>query len=351
MTAHDPVLVTADDALAGDVLRLAAAAGVQVDLQRHPDPGLRWWSAAPAVLLGADQTAAVSALSPPRRAEVHVVSSGAAPDALFRRAVDVGAESVVELPTGNDWLVEVLSDTGDGNGDRAVTVAVVGGSGGAGASMVAGALGLVAARSGPTMLVDLDPLGPGLARLVGLDDGRGVTWADLADSRGRLGGRALRDALPGHGDARVLGWSPGTPAGLPEPALVREVLAAGRRGHDWVVVDLPRSGEPWGAGLVGRCDHAVLVVRAALGGVASAARMADRLRAEGADAGVVVRSCRNAPAAEDVAEAVGLPLLGEVAHQRRLDEHLDLGLGPVHHRRSPLATAAARLVESWRAAR
>jgi hypothetical protein len=100
-------------------------------------------------------------------------------------------------------------------------------------------------------------------------------------------------------------------------------------------------------GVVSRCDHVVLVVRAALAGVASAARTADALRAEAADASVVVRSRRGSPPADDVARAVGLPLAAELKDQRRLDEHLDLGLGPVHHRRSPLATTAARLVERW----
>jgi hypothetical protein len=63
--------------------------------------------------------------------------------------------------------------------------------------------------------------------------------------------------------------------------------------------------------------------------------------------GVVVRSRRPTPFADDVARAVGVPLLAQVPDQRRLDEHLDLGLGPVHARRSPLANAARSLVERW----
>jgi secretion/DNA translocation related CpaE-like protein len=196
------------------------------------------------------------------------------------------------------------------------------------------------------MLLDLDPLGPGLSRLVGLDDRHGVTWADLADSQGRLGARALRESLPAAAGVGVLGW-PDVPTLPLEPMLVREVLAAGRRGHDWVVLDLPRSGEGWVTGLVSRCDHVVLLVRASLGGVAAAARMADRLRAEAPGTTVVVRSRRGSPPAEDVARAVGLPLGAELADQRRLEEHLDLGLGPINRRRSALATTASGLVERW----
>ena len=347
MTDADPVLITDDEALLGDVLRLAAAAGVGVDVQRRPDPGLLSWTTAPAVLVGADQVASLAALDPPRRGDVHVLSLGGAADALFRAAVGVGAGSVLELPAADDWLVELLTDVGDGVGRSATTVAVVGGSGGAGASVLAAAIGVTAARSSPAMLVDLDPLGPGLARLVGLDDVRGVTWTDLGDSQGRLGARALRDALPGRSGLGILGWSD-APARPPAPALIREVVAAGQRGHDWVVLDLPRTGEPWVTGLVSRCDHVLLVVRAALGGVAAAARMADRLRSEARDTAVVVRTRRGSPRPEEVARAVGLPLAAELLDQRRLEEQLDLGLGPVHHRRSPLARTAAVLVDRWR---
>lgn len=355
MAAPDPVLITDDEALLGDVLRLAAAAGVALDVLRRPEPGLRAWSGAPAVLVGADQTAAVAALAPPRRGQVHVLAPGVAADSLFRQAVAVGAASVCELPAASDWLVALLSDVAEGSGRAAVTVAVVGGSGGAGASVLATALALTAGRSGPTMLVDLDPLGPGLARLAGLDDPRGITWADLVPSQGRLGARSLRDALPGNGDVRVLGWpdvpaAPGDSGAVP-PSLVREVLASGQRGHEWVVLDLPRGGEPWATGLVSRCDHVVLVARASLAGVAASARTADLLRHEAPAAGVVVRSRRGSLPAVDVARAVGLPLVGELADQRRLEEHLDLGLGPVHHPRSPLARTAAGLVAGWAAQR
>ena len=346
MAAPDPLLITDDETLLGDVLRLAAAAGVTPEVLRRPDPGLGSWAGAPAVLVGADQVAALASHAPPRRGQVHVLCGGQAVDSVFRLAVAVGAASVLELPAESDSLVALLSDVGEGSGRSAVTVAVVGGSGGAGASVLAAALALTAGRSGPTMLVDLDPLGPGLARLVGLDDRPGITWADLSVSHGRLGARALRDALPGGGDVHVLGW-PDAPTPPVAPVLAREVLAAGRRGHDWVVLDLPRGGAPWAAGLVSRCDRVVLVARSSLGGVAAAARTADGLRTDAPGAGVVVRSRRGSPPAADVARAVGLPLIGELPDQRRLEEHLDLGLGPVHHRRSPLARTAARLLGEW----
>src|SRR5687768_16416843 len=122
MTVADPVLITDDEPLLGDVLRLAAAAGVSVEVLRRPDPALRCWAAAPAVLVGADQAASLAALGPPRRSDVHVLSVGSAADGLYRTAVDLGAGSVLELPAPDDWLVELLTDVGDGAGRTAVTV-------------------------------------------------------------------------------------------------------------------------------------------------------------------------------------------------------------------------------------
>ena len=350
MTGCTALLVTSDELLAGEVLRLAAAAGALLEVLPGLGHGSGRWTAAEAVLVGGDQVDAVAAVGPPRREQVHVVSLGSARDALFRSALDLGASSVLELPVAERWLVELLSDVADGVRDPAVAVAVIGGSGGVGATVLAGALALTAAQHGEVMVADLDPWGPGLRRVVGLDGDRGVTWGDLAESSGRLGSRALRDALPVKDGARVLGW-PEEPVAPLAPSLVREVVSAARRGHDWVVLDVPRTADEATLALVGHCDHVVLVARSALGSVAAAARTADRLRSECSSMGLVVRSRRPSPFADDVARAVGVPLLASVPDQRRLDEHLDLGLGPVHGRRAPLATAARTLVHRWGAGR
>jgi secretion/DNA translocation related CpaE-like protein len=339
----EPLLLTSDELLENDVLRLAAAAGVVLEVRREPDHAVRAWATSSVVLVGADRATDTVRAALPHRPQVFVVAPGPADDRLFRAAVELGAAAVVELPASEGWLVELLTDVIDEVRGRGRVVAVVGGSGGAGATVLSAALALTAARSGRALAVDLDPLGPGLSRTMGVDDAAGVTWRDLADSRGRLGSRALREALPGVGDVRVLGHADHELT-TPEPVVVREALSAGRRGHDWVVVDLPRGAGPGAAPVLGSCDHVVLVARPALGTVASAARVADRLRVETGSLGVVVRTRGGTASAAEVARAVGVELLGELPEQRRLDEHLDLGLGPVHARRSPLARTARELL-------
>jgi secretion/DNA translocation related CpaE-like protein len=296
------------------------------------------------VLVGADQAAEVARAALPRRPQVLLVTSGVVGDELYRAAVELGATSVVELPASDDWLVELLTDAADEVRGSGAVVAVVGGSGGVGATVLTAALALTAGRTGPALAVDLDPLGPGLGRVVGVEEPPAVTWRELAASRGRLGSRAVRDALPGVDDVRVLGHAEDD-LSPPAPAVVREVLSAGRRGHEWVVVDLPRGADLRTAPVLSGCDHVVLVARAALGTVASAARVADRLRAEATSLGVVVRTRGGTATAAEVARAVGLELLAELPEQRRLDEHLDLGLGPVHARRSVLARTARELLD------
>jgi secretion/DNA translocation related CpaE-like protein len=221
---------------------------------------------------------------------------------------------------------------------------VLGGSGGAGATTLACALAVVAARRGSTTLVDLDPLGPGLDRVVGLEEGEGARWDALVSSRGRLGSRSLRAALPAQGGLAVLTWSPGAPA-VPDAAAVREVLSAAQRGNDVVVLDLPRWVDDVTAEVLSRCDDVLLVVVPTVAGVAAAGRVAAALveptRAGLGAVRLALRSGGGAIPASAVAAALRLPVAVEVPHQRRLTEHVDLGLGPVHSRRSVLARAAS----------
>jgi secretion/DNA translocation related CpaE-like protein len=189
------------------------------------------------------------------------------------------------------------------------------------------------------VLVDLDPLGPGVDRVVGLEDVDGVRWDALLSSRGRLGSRSLRSALPGRSGLAVLTWGAGAPVAL-DATVVREVLSAAQRGNDVVVLDLPRALDDVTAEVVTRCDQVLVVVDASVPGVASAGRVTALLGSLNDRLGLVVRRSRSAVPSAQVSGALALPMVADVGHQRRLAEHVDLGLGPVHGHRSPLARAA-----------
>lgn len=334
------LLATSDQLLHDELLRLAAAAGAAVDVVHDPVSALRAWSGAPLVLLGADLAPELALLGPARRAGVHIVSWGRSADTLFRAALALGAEGVAELPDASTWLGEMLTDLDDSVRARGLTIGVVGGSGGAGATTLAGALGQLGCRSGPALVVDADPLGPGVDRVLGLEEQPGIHWGDLAQTTGRLGARSLREALPEHGGLRVLTWAPAEPRVL-DQAVAREVLSAARRGHDTVVVDLPRAADPVAEELTGRCDVVVVVVSASVTGIASAARLVGRLP-DRSRLRLVVRGRGADP--DEVSRAVGVPVLAVMSDQRGLGEAIDLGLGPVRSRRGPLGRAAAEVL-------
>ncbi len=334
------LIITRDDNLLDELLRLAAAAGVTPEVAPDQVAALRSWSAAALVLVGSDLAAEVARARPLRRTGVHVVALGAVPDDLFRTALAVGAESVVGLPSSEEWLVESLTDAGDDQPVRGRTIGVVGGSGGAGATTFACALGQVAARSGPTLVVDLDPLGPGADRVLGLEALEGVRWDELGHTTGRLSGRSLREAVPRRNGLGVLTWEPGPHRDLSAFA-VREAVSAAQRGHETVVLDLPRRRDDVLDEVVARCDRVLVVVAPTVSGVSSAARVCHGF-ADRAALRLVLRGGGADPA--DVARVVGVPVLAAMTDQRGLAEALDLGLGPVRSRRGPLGRASTTVL-------
>ena len=347
------LLVTDEEKLLDALLRLAAAAGV-TPVVAADSAALRAWPTVGLVFVGADQAAALAERHPARRDRVHLVTTGTATDSLFRSAVGLGAASVLELPAAEAWVVELLADAADGAAAPAVTIGVVGGCGGVGATTFACALAAIAATEGPTdrgastaadggtdratLLIDADPLGCGAERVVGLEESSGIRWDALLGASGRLGSRALREALPRRGDLAVLAWPAQERCSL-DVGTAREVLLAAQRGHRLVVLDLPRRLDEVTSWLMSACDSLVLVSRADLPAAAAAARMVGRIRDLAGEPFLVVRG-RGAVPAEDLAGLLDLPLLAVLAEHRKLAEWLDLGLGPVHHGRGPCAAAA-----------
>lgn len=329
-----PLIVTRDETLLDELLRLCAAAGVVPEVATDARAALRAWTPSPLVLLGTDLADEVARLGPRRRTAVHLVSSGPVANELFRTAVTVGVENVVELPRSESWLIEALADLEETV--RGVVVGVIGGSGGAGASTLACALGQMGAREAPTIVIDADPLGPGLDRLLGYDHLDGIRWDALLQTTGRLSARSLRDAVPRRKGLGLLTWTPGAAASL-QTFAVREALSSARRGHELVVVDLPRRLDPGVDEVVSRCDHVLLVVDPSVLGIASALRVSARL---GPDRPVSLVVRGPGVDAEEVGRLLRRSVTAELPDQRRLAEAMDLGLGPVRTPRGPLGRAA-----------
>lgn len=341
-----PLVVTADEHLLDDLVRLAAAAGAELDVAHDAGSARRSWVPAPLVLVGADVVSDLTRSRPPRRPDVVVVARDVADDrGLWEGAVALGAEQVVRVADAERRLVTWMADAAEGVRREAITVGVVGGRGGAGASTLAAALALTATRyERGALLVDGDPFGGGIDLILGGEDHAGMRWPDLVATEGRLGAHALRAALPSVERLAVLSWDRGDPLVVP-PAAMRAVLSAARRGGDLVVVDLPRQLDDATVEALSHCATVVLVVPAEVRAVAAASRVAKAFAEHVADIRVVVRG--PSPAGLDgviVAEALGLLLAGELAPEPRLDVMLERGEAPARRGKGPLAVLCRRLL-------
>ncbi|MFJ7205302.1 septum site-determining protein Ssd [Streptomyces sp. NPDC098789] len=294
------------------------------------------WEAAPLVLVGDD--AARRVRGAPRRDGVFLVGRDLDDPLVWQRAVEIGAEEVLWLPDAEGRLVDRIADVVEGAGRPALTVGVIGGSGGAGASTLACALAVRAAASGErTLLIDGDPLGGGMDVLLGGEGAEGLRWPDFAGSRGRVGGDALAESLPELHALRVLSWDRGDRVVVP-PAAMRSVVAAARRRGGVVVVDLPRRVDEGVAEVLAQLDLVLLVVPGELRAVAAAGRVAAGVRMVARDVRVVVRGrLPGGLDAEEVAELLRVPLAGEVPLEVGLPGRVAEGETPGARSRGALA--------------
>ncbi|MGW2695460.1 septum site-determining protein Ssd [Streptomyces sp. NPDC001296] len=336
-----PLIVTEDAELLDDLLRLCAAAGARPEV--HPGIPTRrgGWEAAPLVIVGDDAVRRVRGAA--RRRGVVLVGRDQDDSGVWRRAVEIGADHVLMLPDGEQWLVDRIADVAEGAGRPALTVGVIGGRGGAGASTLACALAVTSAREGRrTLLVDADPLGGGLDVLLGGETTAGLRWPAFAASRGRVGGGALEESLPELHGLRLLSWDRGDTVSVP-PQAVRAVLAAARRRGGAVVVDLPRRVDEGAAEALAQVDVGLLVVPAELRAVAAARRVASVVGMVLGDLRVAVRGpCAPGLDHREVARLLGLPLLGEVPHE---PPSQDGSVPPGGAMRGPLARFCAAFWE------
>jgi secretion/DNA translocation related CpaE-like protein len=336
------LLLTDDPLITAMTVRLAGSVGLLVRSDDAPGagpPGL--------VLLGADRLA--EPLLPAAAAGVPriLVATGEPEDRFWRAALELRVEQVVLLPEAEQALLDRLTRLADRPDRRALVIGVTGGCGGAGASVLAGALARAAVAVARSLLIEVDRLGSGADLLLGAEDEPGLRWPDLASARGRLLPGSLFGAVPVVDGLHVLSWdrSPNlidlsTEAGT-------AVLDAAIQEFGIVVLDLPRWLDAGAVTAARAADLVLLIVPAEVRAAAAARRIATRLQEYLADIRVVVRG--PAPTglkAEAVAEALDLPLAGLLKPEPGLREALDRGEPPGLRPRGPLSTLCRQLLAS-----
>jgi len=349
------LVMVSDPDLLDTILRLAAAAGCELHRAVDPAQARGMWPRAPLVLLDPAAALQCSRAGLPRRGDVVVMVRGEPEPAVWRTAVAVGADHVVSLPEAEAWLVNALTEAAEGIRPGGAVLAVVGGRGGAGASVFAAAVAVTAVRADErALLVDCDPLGGGLDLVLGAEDLGGLRWPGIGVGGGRVPATALHAALPA---PRVSRGADGALAVLscdrsahgPSPAAVRSVVEAGRRGGEIVVCDLPRYPTDAAVAALTCADLIALVVPADVRSCAAGSRVAAMLAEHGGDVRLVVRG--PAPGGiepEEMAMALDLPLLAAMRPEPGLTGALERGSGPVR-RRGPLATAARAALSALQA--
>jgi secretion/DNA translocation related CpaE-like protein len=354
MDAKRPLVLVEDEALLDELLRLAAAAGCE--LQRAPDvAGLRaGWSTAPLVLLDEAGAGRCAGAGLARRPGVLLVCSGDPPPEAWQVAVRAGAEHVLALPLAEELMVNAFADVVELPAQAIGRVlAVLGGRGGAGASVLAASVAHAVLRGGGrALLVDCDALGGGLDLVLGAEGDVGLRWPELALSGGRVSVASLRSALPGrrHGGGSLTVLSCDRDGPGPVAEAVAAVVEAGRRAGETVICDLPRHLPEPACAALDRADLAVMVVPAEVRACAAAKRVADRARERGVELFAVVRGpAPGGLAPEDVAAAAGVPLLNVMRPEPGLARALERGRVPARPR-GPLVAAARVVLSALRSA-
>lgn len=340
-----PLVVSADEELLDDLLRLLAAAGTEPELAMGGPALRRAHSDAPLVLLGVDALTDGSVQALPRRPGVVVVSGQPLPPSGWAAAVEVGAERVAVLPEDEAWLLARSAASVQVPAERGWLLAVGGSCGGAGASTVAAAVALAAAPG--VVLIDADPWAAGLDLLLGAEHAEGLRWPELAGLRGRVDGDALTAALPEIGGVHLLAASRSSPSPVPDDALAA-VIDAARGGGRPVVVDLPRSASGLaapGEAVLAEADLAVLVVPARLRAATAARLLVEAPGSGWSAARLVVRSVAGGLSRDEVADVVGRPVLADLLHDRSAVHRGERGEPPSVAPRSPLGSLARRILD------
>lgn len=225
-------------------------------------------------------------------------------------------------------------------------IAVVGATGGCGASLLAGGVALALARAGrPVWLVDLDLERGDLAG--GWDLAPARSLDDLAPVADELGPEHLRRAAAVHPSGVSVLAAAGRPgaAGRWNAGRVRALLAAVASEGD-VVADVATGGVV-GQAAVAAAGSVLLGCPSTVAGARRGARRLDGWRGRDLDERVGVIGLRTAApevSTRALGRALGAAVLAELPWSRREARCLGMGVWPQRGRR-PLAGAVQRVAE------
>lgn len=336
MAERSDVLVIAGPGETQDlILSAVAAQELAADVVTDLELVLAPWREAGVVLVADDQAERVAGRALPHRDGVFLVGTDF--ELLSTWSTPLSAR-VIPLPEGVAWLGAVLVE--GSSRTRAPVVAVIGGSGGVGASTLAAALAQLGAdRPGGAALVDVDALGGGIDLLLGAEQTRGWRWPRLNAAEGQLGD--LRPHLPVVDGITVVAMARGATLDLAREPLAA-VVGGLRAWHSLVVLDPGRSLAPAARESVRLSSRQLVVVAGGIRGVAAARQTVAMLGLERPE--LVLRRSPSGLPADLVADAVGHPVVAVLPDERGLPTAAERGEPPARGARRRYRKAVARLL-------
>lgn len=338
--------ISADPDLTDQVERALAAAGTSGEQVSVDQVDRQQWRQAGRILLDPQAMPALLERGLPARRELTVLCRSPLTDNLWAHCVQLGVARVLDLVGEPAALVELLSTATEQTADpHGRIVGFLSASGGAGSSILAAATAVAASRAQrQTLLVDCDQWGAGLDVVLGVEHQAGLRWNDLAAPAGRLSAEHLYQSLPvwntSAGGVPLVCYPCGAAREV-DPAVAATVVATARRCGDLAVVDLPRMRTEVGQAIAELADLVVVVVTADVRSCHAARRQVDWLAGQGIRCALVVRGpSPGGLGADDIADALGVPVLATMRPDRRLLHDLEFGRPPGLDRGRPIARAA-----------
>lgn len=239
----------------------------------------------------------------------------------------------------------------------AITIGVMGASGGVGASTLAlGLCGLAAQRSQAVVIVDARARSGGLDVTAGLDREPGLRWEHLRMVQGPVPGMDLLGRLPGSEGVRVLSHSRDPGGRVPRQAVL-DIVQSLILAADVCVIDLPTLDDPIWEPLSLVSAHLLVVAGCHPPGLAAVGALAAELDTRafsrppatttGDAPGPLLWLVQRLSGADPdfagvVAETVGWPLAGELPDDKRVAGDVLRGRFPGTSR-GPFSRACARV--------
>ena len=344
--SHSPrvlLLVTTDQRLMNHTKAVVDSLDFDLRVAESPLIARDLWEGAEFVLVGSDLAGKCIENLVPRRPHLLVVHTKSetgqvvAPESIserdvWRHAVALGAENVLELPTASFWLTEVLTEVAIPAPTEGIlssnVISVFAGSGGVGASTFAVNLATHAVTRGMSaVVIDLDQFGGGIDLVFGAEEIPGTRWSDIDPGSGRISADTLAAALPRANGVAFLSQSRSCLGGV-SVEIVAAVIDAARRAFDLVVLDLPREHSECNELLIGQSMVTCVITRNHVRAIAASIAVSQWVGKSGGQVQFVLISDSKGLGLPDVSSTLDCQEVTEIAFMPAMTTRADEGDPP-----------------------